>query len=162
MSRRRSYCILLSALAVMSCSEVSDNETDESSMSETVIVDPNTGFEELTAITPVPVTPRQVWWMRSPMGVNPGSGVPGPTDIMLEAVLDYGDADVVADLVRGVTGVPVMLNVANWHPDVLTAVGSDSQIAVLQHLKLDGFDREASVSVVKDTPSLVILRLLLG
>jgi len=96
------------------------------------------------------------------MGVNPGAGVPGPTDIMLEAVLDYGDADVVADLVRGVIGVPVTLPVADWHPDVLTAIGSDNQIAVLQHLKLEGFDKEASVSVVKDAPSLVILRLLLS
>lgn len=146
----------------MGCSEVSDNETNESSMSETEVVDPNTGLEELMAITPVPGTPRQVWWLRRPMGVNPGAGVPGPTDIMLEAVLDYGDADVVADLVQGVTGVPVTLNVADWHPDILTAVGSDNQIAVLQHLKLDGFDREASVSIVKDAPSLVILRLLLG
>lgn len=150
-------------MMVPACSESAEEQEQTSSETEELIVTARTDLDELKRITPIVGQPKQVWWLRTPMGHQSDSGVPGPTDIMLEAIIDYGSADAVAALLKGKSGTSVRLVGSDWHPDMMRdAADSDARIEAEQYIKVDGFDRDARISVPRAEPGVVILHDLLG
>lgn len=133
------------------------NETKE------MIVTASTDLEELTALTPIAGQPAQVWWLRRPMGKQSNSNVPGPTDIMLEAIIDYGSAEAVAALLKGRSSTAVRLVGSPWYPEIMReATNGEERIPAEQYIRLEGFNRDARISVPTGEPSVVILHQVMG
>jgi len=144
------------------CPEAAEDTEITSGETEVITVNAQTDLTDLNQLTSIPGEPRQVWWLRSALGDRPGEGAPGPTDIMLEAVIDYGSADVVASLVGESSGAALQLESATWHPDALINAAEGEKLDVQQYLKVDGFDQSAGVNVPMAAPGFIIVRRLLG
>lgn len=150
----------MAVLSGCDSAELQDETRDET---EEMIVTARTDLDELAELTPIAGQPEQVWWLRRPMGQQSDSNVPGPTDIMLEAIIDYGSAEAVTALLKGRSGTAVRLVGSPWYPDIMReATNGDERIPAEQYIKVDGFNRDARISVPTGGPGVVILHQVLG
>jgi len=138
-------CVAIAAgLALLVGGFGMNKSTAEETM--TTKVTPQTSLEELVAITPVTGSPT-VTWARLQMGKLPTGDrdVPGPTDLMLTAILDYGRADEVNAVLAGASGAGFGLDIGSdpvkfsWWPEEVTSGAVNGELAVVEYLSVDGF-----------------------
>ena len=138
-----------------------DTAQDEASMSQ--LVTPQGSLTDLAAITPVPGSPA-VLWARLPMGKLPRSGeVPGPTDLILIAILDYGTIPAADAVLKGADGKQYDLNIAkepekyDWMPEPVLNAADNGALAFTDLTGAEGFG-DAKVWRIVDAPQFVMLR----
>lgn len=136
---------------------------NERTIMEEKIVTPNTDLAGLREITAIPGAPKALW-ARIPMGKIDQTGrLPGPTDLILMAVLDYGNSGAVEDVLGDAEGSKGSLDFAkepvrhNWYPDEILATLSDGKIPVIDYGPIDAFGGQR-VSVFEGTPHILLLR----
>lgn len=129
---------------------------------EKQIVTPNTDLARLAEITTVVGQPA-VLWARIPMGrIDQTGRLPGPTDLGLIAVLDYGTASAAETALGGAKGEASELDFAkepvryNWFPGAILDTITDGKIAVVNYGFLDQFG-DARVSSVTGAPQILLL-----
>lgn len=127
------------------------------------VVRPQDDVEELRAIVAVPGAPEATW-ARLPMGrILPSSDVPGPTDLMLYAVLDYRSAAAARDVLGERQATSEVLDVASeperydWLPQAVLAQVSDGSLSVLRYGALDRFGG-ADVVAFEAVPRFLLVR----
>lgn len=149
-------CVMLIAI-VMGFGNAGDTEA----MDQTVTA--QTSLEDLSAITPVVGAPV-VSWARLPMGkIVSGRDVPGPTDLILTAILDYGSQDAATAALGGAGGAPTVLDFSaepvrySWWPATLSETLEGGKLAAEEYLGVAGFG-DAAILRTDAAPQFLILR----
>jgi len=152
------------AFVLYACNNDVNQQTDADAQEDLIIVIADTDIAQLQKSTSIPGKPKAVWWARSTMGSKGSNGVPGPTDNLLMAVIDYGSSDVVAELVGEAGGRAVRLVSADWFPDELvnTSTDNEGRIPAQQYRKVPGYHPDALIRVPESLPTFVIVELVLG
>jgi hypothetical protein len=116
-------------------------------------------LSELRALVEVPGEPISVRWGPVIRGGTDGDDrVPGPTDVLPIAVVEYGDEATVAELVGDSTGQSGLSPLATWFPEDLLALQTgQSSLEVTVHSDVAGFGGEA-ISVATGAPRYVLVR----
>ncbi|ASJ75826.1 hypothetical protein IMCC3135_28870 [Granulosicoccus antarcticus IMCC3135] len=135
----------------------------EASAAETTVI-AKTDITKLQSITSIPGDVKAVWWAGEAMGTPGNDRVPGPTDIFLRAVIDYGSAEVVAQMLKTVDGKSEQVSGASWYPELLgnLAAGEGDLIPVKEYKNVPGFHPNALIRVPEGLSSYVILAQVLG
>lgn len=118
---------------------------------------PSSDAEALRGVVTFPGQP-EVLWAEEPLGAPQDDRAPGPIDYAYDAVLDYGDATAVADLVAGLTPVPSLLSdVPAWYPPAVADAAEGAGVAVNVYTGVPGFGPQQEVWVVENEPRYVLL-----
>jgi hypothetical protein len=126
------------------------------------IVTAKTDFTELTQLTAIAGHPS-VLWARLPMGrIDQNGRFPGPTDLAVYAVLDYGTKETADRILLGAEGQPEALSFDsepvryNWFPKPVLDTLAEGEITVVQYGMLEKFGY-ASISRFVDAPRFLLL-----
>lgn len=154
---------VLTALLLCSCNDEEKPENSSRTIAEAsaeeAIVIAQTDLARLQSITSIPGEVKAVWWAGEAMGTPGNVRVPGPTDVFFTAVIDYGSAELVAQMLKTVNGKSEWVRGASWYPELLgnSATGKDGLISVMEYKHVPGFHPDALIRVPQDVPSCIIL-----
>jgi len=156
--------IVFISLSFCACSNDDNKDVSSTNGKDVSALVANTSIAELQAGTDIPGKPVSVWWTTGVMGSVGDERVPGPTDYLLNALIDYGSADTVAEIVAAGDGYEVKVFGASWYPEKLTAQASDSEglFQSLEYKNIPGFHPNATIRVPMGMPSYIVLRLVSG
>lgn len=141
-------------------------EMSEQTSPDKQIVTPNEDLAGLQKIVPIVGAP-QARWARVPVGrIEISIRIPGPTDLVVIAELDYGTAEAAQAALGAFEGKPGTLDLAeepvryNWLSQSVLDAADDGKLAVEEFGRLETFG-DAEIRQVRGVPQVLLLHKML-